>query len=115
VDDDAELYTSVIPCVFNSITCRLTLVETFPAASFAHAYNVFVPVEVKEYETGAPAVHPASAARGAVAVSVSLKPVTALLSEAVKLLIATVSVGEDSGIVKAVITGWVISGKEITT
>jgi hypothetical protein len=96
-------------------TWSLRLVETFPAASLAQAYSVFVPVVAKEYETGAPAVHPASAAKGAVAVSVSLKPVTALLSEAVRLVIAIVSVGEDSMIEKAVITGWVISGKVITT
>ena len=89
------------------------LVETFPASSFAHAYSVFVPSEVKEYETGAPADQTASSTRGAEADSVSIKPVTALLSEAVKLLTGTESEEEVAGMVKAVIMGLVISAKAV--
>jgi hypothetical protein len=63
----------------------------------------------KEYETGALADQPVALARGAVADSVSIKPVTALLSEAVKLLTGTTSELEVAGIVKAVMMGLVIS------
>jgi hypothetical protein len=90
-------------------TWSLRLVETFPASSFAHAYNVFVPSVAKEYETGATADQPAALARGAVADSDSIKPVTAMLSEAVKLLTGTASEEEVAGIVKAVTMGLVTS------
>ena len=109
-----ELYTSVYPNVVEvagkvMTTWRLALVETFPAASFAQAYSVFVPSVAKEYETGALADQPEALARGAVADSVSIKPVTALLSEAVKLLIGITSDDEVSGMLKAVIVGFVTS------
>jgi hypothetical protein len=64
----------------------------------------------KEYETGALTDQLADAASGAVADSVTIKPVTALLSEAVKLVIATASEVEVAGIVKALTTGLVTSG-----
>jgi hypothetical protein len=63
----------------------------------------------KEYEAGAPADQPEALARGAVADSVTINPVTALLSEAVKLLIGTTSDDEVSGMLKAVIVGFVTS------
>jgi hypothetical protein len=69
----------------------------------------------KEYETGALTDQLADAASGAVADSVSIKPVTDLLSEAVKLLTGTTSEEEVAGIVKAETTGLVTSGKVITT
>jgi hypothetical protein len=63
----------------------------------------------KEYEAGALSDQPAALARGAVADSVSIKPVTALLSVAVKLLTGRTSEVEVAGIVKAVMKGLVIS------
>ena len=91
------------------ITWRLSLVETFPASSFTHAYSVFVPSVAKEYETGALEDQPTALARGAVADSVNINPITALLSEAAKLLTGTTSEVEVAGMVKAVMTGLMAS------
>jgi hypothetical protein len=61
------------------------------------------------YNVGAEALHPMSLACGAVVVSVSLYPVTAILSVAVKLFIGTINEAETEETEKVEITGDVIS------
>ena len=73
------------------------------------------PAVAKVYEAGAEAVQPAAPAAGEVVLSVSMYPVTPMLSVAVKLLIATVRDAAVAGIMKTVIAGAVVSGRVMVT
>jgi len=83
--------------------------ETFPAASLVHAYSVFVPSEEKEYEVGAVMFHPELPEVGAEEDSVIIYPVTAILSDAIKLLTETVRDAEVDGIEKEEMVGGLVS------
>ncbi len=52
-------------------TVALRELDTLPAASFAQAYSVWEPADVKVYVAGGVTVHPAAEARGCPAVSVT--------------------------------------------
>jgi len=83
--------------------------DTFPAASLAQAKSLIVPALGKVYLFGGVALHPLEVARGAVAVLVSLYPVTPTLSVAVNILIGTTSEFHVAGILNAVTLGRVVS------
>jgi hypothetical protein len=90
-------------------TEALMLLETFPAASLAQAYKVFVPAVANVYELGAAADQPAAVADGAAADSLTRYPVTATSSVAVRVVIPTVNVDAVTGTVNAVTVGGVVS------
>lgn len=81
---------------------------TFPAASFAHAYNVFVPGVAKVCEVGALAVQLPTDTDGVVADSLTRYPVTPPTSTAESVVIGTV---RDYAVVgmTSVTTGAVVS------
>ena len=83
--------------------------DTFPEASLAQAKSLIVPALGKVYLFGGVALHPLEVARGAVAVLVSLYPVTPTLSVAVNILIGTTSEFHVAGILNAVTLGRVVS------
>jgi hypothetical protein len=53
------------------VTVAFLLADTFPAASFAHAYSVFAPADVAVQPAGAVALHPVALANGLVALSLT--------------------------------------------
>lgn len=97
------------------VTCALKPEDTFPAASFAHAYNVLVPSEVNVYDVGAKLLQPEFDASGADEVSVIKYPVTPLLSVAVNPEILTINDEEEAGMENKVTSGFEISGRVIVT
>ena len=97
------------------VVLALRLAETLPAASLAHAYSVFAPAVVNVYELGAEADQPAADADGAMLDSFASKPVTPTLSDAVKLVIGTVSEADVAGMVNPVTVGATLSASVTVT
>jgi len=91
------------------VTLSLMLLDTLPAASFAHAYSVFAPCVAKVWLVGAVALHPPAVAAGFADVSVRRYPVTPTASVAVRLVIDTVNELAVAGMLNAVTTGAVVS------
>ena len=96
---------------YGSVMTTLAVLDrdTFPAASLAQAKSLIVPALGKVKVVGGFVLHPLAVARGAVAVLVSLYPVTPTLSVAVNLLIGTTSEFHVAGILNAVTVGGVLS------
>jgi hypothetical protein len=83
--------------------------DTFPIASFAHGYRVYVPSDATVYVAGAEPVQPGLPAAGGVADSVIRYPVTPMLSVAVKEVIGISRLFDGDVAVKAVTVGAVAS------
>ena len=86
-------------------TVAFLLFDTLPAASLTQAYKVLLPAAEVACDVGAVVDHPAAEAAGVVAVSVTIYPVTATLSVAVKRVIGTLREAAVEGIANPVTVG----------
>src|SRR6185369_1276752 len=85
------------------------IAETLPVASLAQGKKFWLPAAAAITVAVAVAVHPAAVAAGGVADWVTMYPVTAALSVAVKVLTLTIRLAAVAGMVNAVTAGAVVS------